>query len=103
MFLTLIFFDWYNLRGSLYLTLPFSYLNTIMNNDTHPPKGADQPPTAPGSNIWGPKFPLFGLAVILLFAILVGARACYLGIPLGDVFKNADPAPTSVDSTSTSQ
>ena len=74
-----------------------------MHNDTQPPQGAEQQTPAPGSNIWGARFPLFGLAVIVFFAVLIGARACYLGIPLGDVFKNADPAPTAVDSTSTGQ
>jgi len=88
----------------LNLALSFKYLKSIMNNEiTHAPQGADQQPPAPGSNIWGPKFPLFGLAVILLFALLIGARACYLGVPLGDVFKNTDPAPTTIDTTSTGQ
>jgi hypothetical protein len=73
-----------------------------MHNDTLPPQGADDH-LRPGGNIWGPKFPLFGLAVILFFAVLIGVRACYLGIPMHEVFKNTDPAPTTIDSTSTGQ
>jgi hypothetical protein len=57
----------------------------------------------PGGNIWGPKFPLFGLVVILLFLGLLLARAYYLGVPLGEVFRNSDPAPAAVDSTHHSQ
>ena len=73
-----------------------------MNNDTHPQQDSDNH-LRPGGNIWGPKFPLFGLAVILFVAVLIGARACYLGIPMNEVFKNTDLAPTAVDSTSTGQ
>lgn len=87
----------------MYLTLPFNYFHFSMHNDTHPPQGSNDRLT-PGSNIWGSKFAFFGLAVILLFAVLIGARACYLGVPLTDVFKNTDPTPTTtLDSTSNGQ
>lgn len=53
----------------------------------------------PGGNIWGPKFPLFGLVVILLFLGMLIGRALYLGVPLGEVFRNSDPPPAAIDST----
>ena len=42
------------------------------------------------SNIWGPKFPGFGLIVIGLFVMLILGRAWYLGVPLAEIFKNQD-------------
>ncbi len=57
----------------------------------------------PGGNIWGPKFPLFGLIVILLFSALIGIRACMLGVPLRNVFRNTDHAPEAVDSIPTNE
>ncbi len=60
-------------------------------------------PGAPdiNSNIWGSKFPIFGLIVIIFFLSLVGIRACMLGVPLKDVFRNTDPTPAQVDSLKT--
>jgi len=66
-------------------------------------ESSNEAPIQPGSNIWGPKFPLFGFAVILLFVAIIGIRACYLGVPLGDVFRNTDPVPVTVDSTQNKQ
>lgn len=51
-----------------------------------------------GENIWGPKFPIYGLIVILIFLALLIGRAWYLGVPIKEVFRNTDPKPAAVDS-----
>lgn len=58
-------------------------------NKTTPPDGG----FSPGQNIWGPKFPIYGLIIILLFLALLIGRAWYLGVPLGEVFRQAEPDP----------
>ncbi len=72
-----------------------------MNN--HAPASPPQWPNGSSSNIWGSKFPLFGLAVILFFVALVWIRACTLGVPLSDVFRNTDAPPAAADSTRQNQ
>lgn len=49
-------------------------------------------------NIWGSKFSIFGLTVILFFISLVATRACMLDVPVGEVFRNQDTAPVVTDS-----
>jgi hypothetical protein len=51
------------------------------------------------SNIWGQKFPLFGLIVISIFVLLVVGRAWYMGIPLAEIFKNQDNPPPKTESS----
>ena len=56
-----------------------------------------------GGNIWGSKFSMFGLVVILLFISLIAIRSCMLGIPLGEVFRNQDATPAATDSLNKQQ
>jgi hypothetical protein len=48
-------------------------------------------------NIWSPKFSMFGLVVILFFLSLIAIRACMIGIPIGEVFRNQDAPPVTAD------
>jgi hypothetical protein len=56
-----------------------------------------------GGNIWGSKFSMFGLIVILFFISLVVTRSCMLGIPVGEVLRNQDTAPAATDSLNKQQ